>query len=86
MPIGIVLLIYLLIGRFAYDFAHTFDSTVYSMDSKISISKGLLLDLCPFVAFFLSITMILDPTRKTTCVLAYYGIFGGLITFFGEFI
>jgi len=88
MPIGVVLLIYLLLGRFAYDFKHTFDpnSPYNELDPTISISKGLLLDLCPFVAFFLPVTMIIDPTRKTTCVLAFYGIFGGLITFFGEFI
>jgi hypothetical protein len=82
LGIGIVLLVYLVLGRFQYNF-HDFWS---AKDKEGYVaSKGLLLDLCPFVAFVLPITLILDPTRKSSCVLAYYGIFGGIVTFLGNF-
>ncbi|MDR1851013.1 MAG: DUF5378 domain-containing protein [Mycoplasmataceae bacterium] len=82
LGIGVVLLIYVVLGRFQYNFRDFWNS---NDKEGITASKGLLLDLCPFVAFVLPITLILDPTRKTSCVLAYYGIFGGIITFLGNF-
>jgi hypothetical protein len=49
--------------RFGSDWANLFkyDSKT---DSTIIISKGLLLDMCPFTAFFVCFALIIDPTRK----------------------
>jgi len=82
------MLIYLVIGRFYNDFKNTWVNynSSYANYGNVNVSKGLLLDLCPFVAFFLPVTLIIDPTRKLATTLAYYGIFGGMITFFGEFL
>jgi hypothetical protein len=43
------------------------------------------LDLCPFCAFVLPLSLIIDPTRKSASAIAYLAITGGLITFFGGF-
>jgi hypothetical protein len=49
----------------------------------IVVSRGLLLDLCPFCAIALPTLMIIDPSRKTLRIIAPFAIFGGLITLFG---
>jgi hypothetical protein len=50
------------------------------------VSKGMLLDLCPFVAIAMPVLMIVDPSRKLLTIIAPYAIFGGMITLFGELI
>jgi hypothetical protein len=70
-------------GRFYNDFNNLihYDKNV---DDTIIISKGLLLDLCPFCALMLPLCLIIDPTRRLAAVLSPFAIFGGLITLFGE--
>ncbi|MGL5591483.1 MAG: DUF5378 family protein [Mycoplasmoidaceae bacterium] len=52
-----------------------------SYTQSITISKALLLDLCPFLGIFLPISLIIDKTRKTSYVLAPFCILGGLTVF-----
>lgn len=72
--IGIIILAYVISFRF-YDDWKNFDTT-----NNISISKALLLDICPFCAFALPLAMVLDPTRNVAKVIAPFAIFGGWIT------
>jgi len=44
------------------------------------ISRGLLLDLCPFCGFFMPILLMVDPTRKAAKVLAPTSFLAGLTT------
>jgi hypothetical protein len=81
MGLGILLFIYVCVCRFANDF-HNLNQ--YFKDKtngdEITISKGLLLDICPFVCFALLISIIVDPTRRMAQVLSPFALFGGLIT------
>jgi hypothetical protein len=81
--IGIVFFIYEIIGRFGEGF---YNAIHYNpdIDDTIVISKGFLLDLCPFIALILPFSLIIDPSRKFASILAPFAIFGGLITLFGE--
>lgn len=47
-------------------------------------SKVLLLDMCPFLAVAMSITMLIDRKRKFLPVLAWFAIVGAGITIFGQ--
>lgn len=47
-------------------------------------SKVLLLDMCPFLAVVMSITMLIDRSRKFLQVLAYFAVVGAGITIFGQ--
>jgi hypothetical protein len=69
-----------MIGRFGEGFKDFLQGN--NMES-IVVSRGLLLDLCPFCAISLPTLMIIDPTRKSLRVVAPFAIFGGLITLFG---
>ena len=52
-----------------------------SYGQSITISKALLLDLCPFLGIFLPISLIVDKTRKSSYVLAPFCILGGFTVF-----
>jgi len=80
--LGLIFAIYLIIFRLGTDWKY-FNSNHY-YDREISISKALLLDLCPFTALMMPVCLVVDPTRKLAAILAPYAIFGGAITLFGE--
>ena len=52
--------------------------------SDILWSKVLLLDMCPFLAVFLPIVLLVDKKRTFAPCLAYFAIVGAGITIFGE--
>lgn len=54
-----------------------------SYNYSLIFSKALLLDLCPFVALALPLSLIFDKTRKIATIISPFAIFGGLITLFG---
>lgn len=47
-------------------------------------SKVLLLDMCPFLAIFLPIALIIDKKRNWVSSISYFAIVGGGITIFGQ--
>lgn len=47
---------------------------------SITISKGLLLDMCPFMALALPVSFIFDKSKKFSSYLSPFCIFGGMIT------
>jgi hypothetical protein len=75
-------LIYLLIFRL-YDQFKDYWSASRPINDDIIVSRGLLLDICPFCAFVISIAVIIDPTRKIAKIIAPFALFGGLITILG---
>lgn len=85
--IGILFLIYVIICRFGSDWHNLnqyFKNKVTTdLPPDIIISKGLLLDICPFVCVSLLIAIICDPTRRFAQIIAPFGLFGGLITICG---
>ncbi|MCQ2957014.1 MAG: DUF5378 domain-containing protein [Mycoplasmoidaceae bacterium] len=49
-------------------------------DQSVQISKAFLLDMCPFAALFMCVSLIADPTRKVARSFAPIALVGGLIT------
>ncbi|MGL4616742.1 MAG: DUF5378 family protein [Mycoplasmoidaceae bacterium] len=83
-----IFLAYFIDVRFFDDWSDFFNNTsiitgdkLTSYPESITISKALLLDLCPFLGIFLPISLILDKTRKTSYVLAPFCILGGFTVF-----
>lgn len=50
---------------------------------SIIYSKALLLDLCPFIALVLPLSLIIFKKRSVANIISPFAIFGGLITLFG---
>lgn len=50
---------------------------------SITYSKALLLDLCPFIALMLPLSLIMSKKRNIAKIISPFAIFGGLITLFG---
>jgi hypothetical protein len=69
-----------MIGRFYNDMSAFAQN---GNDSGIGTSRGLLLDICPFCAFAICVSIITDPTRKLAKIIAPFALFGGLITILG---
>lgn len=83
-----IFLAYFIDVRFFDDWNDFFKDTSFVTGEKlqsyresITISKALLLDLCPFLGIFLPISLIVDKTRKTSYVLAPFCILGGFTVF-----
>ncbi len=87
--VSIGLIIYFVAGRWGnniYSYNHTdLESlkkvSVYSY--SVAVSKAFLLDMCPFMAFFIPVSLIFDKSRSIAKVLALLGLTGGLVTIFG---
>lgn len=84
--ISILMLIYVIVMRFAsgweeYINAINSGKSFDDMDDII-ISRAWLLDLCPFVAFALPVTLIIDPTRKIASYIAPWAILGAVMVLF----
>lgn len=80
---SIFFLIWLFVFRFGPDIStcinHTFINPSYYEESII-ISKALLLDVCPFIAVAMCVSLIFDPSRRIARSLAPIAIIGGTIT------
>lgn len=87
ISIGVLLFIYMCVGRFGNDWKNLnqyFKNNIHDdFNHNILVSKGLLLDICPFTCFLLLLSIIFDPTRKVARVISPFALFGGLITIFG---
>ncbi|MDR0857075.1 MAG: DUF5378 domain-containing protein [Mycoplasmataceae bacterium] len=81
--IGTVMLILVIYGRF-YDGWKDFSK--YHNDNGLVTSRAFLLDLCPFLAISLPLSLIVDQKRVTSRILAPFAVFGSIITLFGEVI
>ncbi|MGL5246229.1 MAG: DUF5378 family protein [Mycoplasmoidaceae bacterium] len=85
---AVIFLAYFIDVRYFGDWNDFFKNTSFITGNKltsygqsITISKALLLDLCPFLGIFLPLSLIFDKTRKTSYVLAPFCILGGLTVF-----
>lgn len=78
--------LYFLIGRYIFDAIQfkeiTNGTSKYWRD--VYFSKILLLDLCPFMAFFLPLITIFDKKRKIARLFAPVTIIGSAVTIFGQ--
>ncbi len=83
--VSIGLVIYFVVGRWSgniYDYNHMDPHDTTYMHS-VHVSKAFLLDMCPFMAFFIPVSLIFDKSRNIAKVLAPLGLVGGLVTIFG---
>lgn len=88
MIINIFFFTYFVYFRFANQWETLYDFSTNNQDYQglseysrsIILSKGLLLDMCPFMSLSLSISFILDKSKKITALLSPYAILGGVIT------
>lgn len=88
---SILILIYFILFRFADSWKNLIEHFTVPNDwtipggytHSIIISKALLLDMCPFVALAMPLTLIIGRKRKIANVLAPYALFGGAITLLG---
>ena len=77
---AVIALIYFIALRWIWDLKDWIDGkNLHFIKSKV-----LLLDMCPFLAVAMSITMLIDRKRKFLPVLAWFAIVGAGITIFGQ--
>lgn len=91
---GIIFFLYFWIIRYQEDITNLINETSFvngkfnsSLDSNpgnIKVSKAFLLDLCPFIAMFMSILLTFDRNRIILKTIAPYAFFGGAVTIFGQ--
>lgn len=81
-----IALIYFLASRWIWDLQAWInqDDQNYLGGLDVIKSKVLLLDMCPFLAVFLSLVLMVDRRRALASVLAYFAIVGAGITIFGQ--
>lgn len=86
---NLLFLIYFIAFRFysAWSDFHEFlkttsiwQSPLLDYDDSITVSKALLLDMCPFVAIALPISLIVDKTRRVANAISPFAILGAGIT------
>lgn len=83
LAIGIFCFVWVVTFRFGPGWAQyvtqkaNLDGSQYS-DANL-ISKAWLLDICPFMSFFMPLAIIVDPTRKVAKAAAPLSIIGGII-------
>lgn len=83
--ISICLFIYFCIFRYIPDIM-SLTEVLRNNETPLSIhwSKALLLDLCPFLAFFVPVIIVFDRNRKVISYISYFGVVGGSVTIFGQ--
>ncbi len=87
LVLGVFWFIWLVVFKFAGDWQNYiklvnegyFDDPGSYIQS-VQISKAYLLDVCPFAALFICVSLIVDPTRKVARSFAPIALVGGLIT------
>lgn len=90
LAIATLCLTWLIMFRFRFDWATyaqalkegTLTDPGTEPQSRI-ISKALLLDICPFAAIAINVSLILDPSRKVARALSPITLVGGLFTVIG---
>lgn len=88
--IGIIFIAYFITFRFYDQWKSLFEyfkseeinnvNYLNQYQHSIILSKGFLLDMCPFMSLALPISFVLDKSTKTSSYLAPFCIFGGAIT------
>lgn len=91
---GILFFIYFWVIRYQEDITNFINNTflvngqhnnsLEANKGNIRVSKAFLLDLCPFIAFFMPFLLTFDRSRVVLKVAAPYAFFGGVITIFGQ--
>lgn len=87
--IAAVFLVYFLAARYGFDLYNFFDNfgKWSSLDEywySITLSKALLLDMCPLMAFLLPLTIIFGKNLRKAKILAPMAIVGAVITLYGQ--
>jgi len=85
LGIGLFCLIWLLVFRFVpawqrYMEATNLDGRYYS--DAFVISKAWELDICPFMGLFMTVSVVVDPTRKLARTAAPLALIGGILIVF----
>ncbi len=91
--ISIALLTYLICFRFYNDWviysqkasSGQLDNVSNNPNQSLCVSKAFLLDLCPFFALAIPISLIFDPTRTIAKYCAPVTLLGAAVTVFGQF-
>lgn len=81
--IGAFWFIWLFVFRFGPDISRYINTKITDptdYDQSLVISKALLLDVCPFAALAMCLSLVVDPTRKFARSLAPIAFIGGVIT------
>lgn len=83
---GTIAFVYFIAFRWSWDLKDWIDGNDNNYLGGMGVikSKVLLLDLCPFLAFFLPIGMVFDKERKWIPYIGFFGIVGGSVTIFGQ--
>ena len=76
-----IALIYFIVFRWIWDLKDWIDG---NGNNSVVKSKVLLLDMCPFLAVFMSIVLMIDRKRRFVPAIAFFAIVGAGITIFGQ--
>lgn len=83
---SIIALIYFIAFRWAWDLKDWIDGNGNNYLGGLAVvkSKVLLLDMCPFLAVFMPIVLMIDRKRQFAPAIAFFAIVGAGITIFGQ--
>ena len=83
-----IALIYFIVFRWIWDLKDWIDGNDNNYIGGLAVvkSKVLLLDMCPFLAVFMSIVLMIDRKRRFAPAIAFFAIVGAGITIFGQVI
>lgn len=86
LAVSVIGFLYFFIFRWISDLKDWINNNYEDYVGGISVvkSKVLLLDMCPFLAVFLPIMLMIDKNRNWIPSVSYFGIVGGGITIFGQ--
>ncbi|WP_027124261.1 DUF5378 family protein [Mycoplasmoides pirum] len=81
--LGLFVFLYVFFGRQIQYLMPTYTNVISS--ESLMLSRLLLLDLCPFYAIFGSLSLLLK-NKTTAKIMAPFGLFGAMVTIFGQII
>lgn len=81
-----IALIYFIVFRWIWDLKDWIDGNDNNYIGGLAVvkSKVLLLDMCPFLAVFMPVVLIIDRKRRFVPAIAFFAIVGAGITIFGQ--